>query len=104
MLGGMNNKCAFYFSEMVLGPAKKEGCFFSVFLSDLFMIEHSCIFFHICSKVLSPRADIGIYSSSKKTKKKIKEEGRDRRDSENNNQSDYRVDEQRDPAAIVITS
>ncbi|XP_056001386.1 lysine-specific demethylase 5A-like isoform X2 [Ostrea edulis] len=52
-------------------------------------------------EVLSPRADIGIYSSSKKTKKKIKEEGRDRRDSENNNQSDYRVDEQRDPAAIV---
>uniref|UniRef100_A0A8B8DQC0 [histone H3]-trimethyl-L-lysine(4) demethylase n=1 Tax=Crassostrea virginica TaxID=6565 RepID=A0A8B8DQC0_CRAVI len=52
-------------------------------------------------EVLSPRADIGIYNSSKKTKKKIKEEGRDRRDSENNNQSDYKVDEQRDPAAIV---
>ncbi|XP_062579327.1 lysine-specific demethylase 5A-like isoform X1 [Saccostrea cucullata] len=52
-------------------------------------------------EVLSPRADIGIYSGSKKVKKKIKEEGRDRRDSENNNQSDYRVDEQRDPAAIV---
>ncbi|KAK3104094.1 hypothetical protein FSP39_024364 [Pinctada imbricata] len=53
-------------------------------------------------EVLSPRSDIGTYSSGKKQKKKVKEENRDRRDSENNNnQPDYKVEEQRDPAAIV---
>ena len=50
-------------------------------------------------KVLSPRADVGVYSGGKNRKKKREE--RERRDSENNNNVEYKMDEHRDPAAIV---
>ncbi|XP_052059486.1 lysine-specific demethylase 5A-like isoform X1 [Mytilus californianus] len=53
-------------------------------------------------EVLSPRADVGVYSGAKNRKKKREE--RERRDSENNNNNnntEYKVEEQRDPAAIV---
>ncbi|XP_069142214.1 lysine-specific demethylase 5A-like isoform X2 [Argopecten irradians] len=53
-------------------------------------------------EVLSPRADIGIYSGGKNKKKKFKEGEKDKKDVEtNNNNLDIKVEDQRDPAAIV---
>lgn len=50
-------------------------------------------------EVLSPRTDVGVYSGAKNRKKR--KEDRDRRDSETNNNTDYKTEEHRDPAAIV---
>lgn len=50
-------------------------------------------------EVLSPRSDVGVYSGGKNRKKKRDE--RERRDSENNNNVEYKMEEHRDPAAIV---
>ncbi|KAK6176380.1 hypothetical protein SNE40_014678 [Patella caerulea] len=52
-------------------------------------------------EVLSPRIDIGIYSSGKNKKKKIREG--ERKDGENNNNGDFKIEETRDPAAIVAS-
>ncbi|XP_067685038.1 lysine-specific demethylase 5A-like isoform X3 [Haliotis asinina] len=52
-------------------------------------------------EVLSPRQDIGMYMSGKNKKKKLREGERDRRESENNNTIDIKVEETRDPATIV---
>ncbi|XP_021344161.1 lysine-specific demethylase 5A-like, partial [Mizuhopecten yessoensis] len=53
-------------------------------------------------EVLSPRADIGIYSGGKNKKKKFKEGEKEKKDVEtNNNNLDIKIEDQRDPAAIV---
>lgn len=56
-------------------------------------------------QVLSPRQDIGIYSSGKNKKKKAKDSGQGGKDSDNNNIIDVKTEgETRDPAAIVSLS
>ena len=50
--------------------------------------------------MLSPRSDIGVYSSNKNRKKKNKETEKEK-DKENNNGLDLKVEEHRDPAAMV---
>nr|KAG5711307.1 hypothetical protein BaRGS_006004 [Batillaria attramentaria] len=52
-------------------------------------------------EVLSPRTDIGVYSSGKNKKKKAKDAERGGKDGENNNQYDCKSEEVRDPATIV---
>lgn len=54
--------------------------------------DHTCHF-----QVLSPRSDIGIYSSGRK-KKKLKDPEKGGSDG---SQADIKIEEQRDPALIV---
>ncbi|KAL5014006.1 hypothetical protein ScPMuIL_008276 [Solemya velum] len=52
-------------------------------------------------EILSPRADIGVYSSNKNKKKKVKEGEREKKDGESNSTTELKVEEHRDPATIV---